>query len=91
MSMALELIIDGYIRLGDRRALVELKAHRETLLAQLSAQSGGCFDDSRSMGQMQEEIDHIEAGLVRLDAQAVALRDSDQSEQPLSACVVIEG
>jgi hypothetical protein len=75
MSMALELIIDGYIRLGDRRALVELKAHRETLLAQLSAQSGGCFDVSRSMGQMQEEIGQIEGGLARLEARDAA--DSD--------------
>jgi hypothetical protein len=68
MSLALELIIDGYISLGDRRALAELKAHREDLLAQLSAQSGGCFDVSRSLGQMQEEIGQIEAGLARLDA-----------------------
>lgn len=72
MSIALDLIIDGYIRLGDRRALEELKAHRETLLAQLSAQSGGCFDVSRSMGQMQEEIGQIEAGLARLDEGAAA-------------------
>ena len=75
MSMALELIIDGYIRLGDRRALTELKVHREDLLAQLRAQSGGCFDVSRSIGQMQEEIGQIEAGLVCLDAQAAAYTD----------------
>jgi hypothetical protein len=91
MSMALELIIDGYIRLGDRTALTELKAHREDLLARLSAQSVGCFDVSRSMGQMQEEIDQIEAGLARLNAQAAPLKDSDRSEQPLSVCGVIEG
>jgi hypothetical protein len=85
MSMALELIVDGYIRLGDRRALTELKAHREDLLARLSAQAGGCFDVSRSMGQMQEEIDQIEAGLARLDAQPVALADPIVPNS-LSAC-----
>jgi hypothetical protein len=49
--MAIELIVDGYVRLGDRRALAELKAHREDLLAQLEARKGGWFDlrpDNRS-------------------------------------------
>jgi hypothetical protein len=35
MSLALEQIIDGYIRLNDRGELAELKAHRENLLVQL--------------------------------------------------------
>jgi hypothetical protein len=86
MSMALELIIDGYIRLGDRGALAELKAHREDLLAQLSAQSGGCFDVSRSVGQMQGEIGQIEAGLARLDARAVALTNP-MLANGLAACL----
>lgn len=86
MSMALELIIDGYIRLGDRTALAELKAHREDLLARLRAQSAGCFDVSRSMGQMQEEIDQLEAGLARLDSQAVAVTDPIVPNN-VSACV----
>ena len=86
MSMALELIIDGYIRLRDRKALTQLKLHRENLLAQLSAQSGGCFDLSRSIEQMQEEIGQIEAGLVRLDAQAAGFTDP-MVPNGLSACV----
>jgi len=67
MSLALEQIFDGYIRLNDRRALADLKAHREDLLAQLRAQLGGWFDVSRSVSQMEEEITQIEAGLARLD------------------------
>ena len=87
MSIALDLIIDGYIRLGDRRALEELKAHRETLLAQLSAQSGGCFDVSRSIGQMQEEIGQIEAGLDRLDKGADPFTNAALPND-LSACLL---
>ena len=37
MSEALELIVDGYVRLNDRRALAELKAHREDLISELRA------------------------------------------------------
>ena len=40
MSLALELIVDAYVSLNDRRALAELKAHREDLLAQLQARKG---------------------------------------------------
>jgi hypothetical protein len=67
MSLALEQIVDGYVRLNDRRALIDLKAHREDLLAQLQAQLGGWFDVSRSVSQIEEEITQIEAGLARLD------------------------
>lgn len=67
MSTAVELIVDGYVRLGDRTSLTKLKAHREHLLAQLRGQLGGWFDVSRSIGQMEEEISRIDAGLVRLD------------------------
>ena len=66
MSSALEQIVDGYVRLNDRRALADLKAHREDLLAQLRAQLGGWFDVSRFISLMEEEITQIEAGLTRL-------------------------
>lgn len=70
MSVALGLIVDGYVRLEDRRALLDLKAHREDLLAQLRARKGW-FDLSRSVSQMEEEIAQIEAGLARLDGGAM--------------------
>ena len=89
MSKALELIIDGYIRLGDRTALTELKAHREELSARLRTQSGGCFDVSPAMGQMEEEVDQIEAGLARLDARIVADADPMRPNSP-GECLVIE-
>jgi len=67
MSEALELIVDGYVRLNDRRALAELKAHREDLIAELRARKGW-FDLSQSIKQIGEDIFQIEAGLARLDA-----------------------
>jgi hypothetical protein len=67
MSEALELIVDGYVRLNDRRALAELKVHREDLIAELRARKGW-FDLSQSIKQIDEDIFQIEAGLARLDA-----------------------
>jgi hypothetical protein len=69
MSSAIELIVDGYVRLGDRRALSELKAHREQLVAGLRSQRGW-FDYSKSIRQMDEEIVAVDAGLARLDGAA---------------------
>jgi hypothetical protein len=77
MSVALELIVDGYIRLNDRGAIAGLKAHRENLLVSLRAQSGGCFDVSGSIGQMEEELAQIEAGLKRLDEVTASARSND--------------
>ncbi len=69
MSSAIELIVDGYVRLGNRRALTELKAHREHLVADLRARKGW-FDYSQSIRQMDEEIVAVDAGLARLGAAA---------------------
>jgi hypothetical protein len=83
MSLALEQIFDGYVRLNDREALADLKAHREDLLAQLRAQLGGWFDVSRSVSQMEEDVTQIEAGLARLDG-AVASPPSGSDAAHLS-------
>jgi hypothetical protein len=83
MSLALEQIVDGYVRLNDREALADLKAHREDLLAQLRAQLGGWFDVSRSVSQMEEDVTQIEAGLARLDG-AVASPPSGSDAAHLS-------
>jgi len=72
MSEALELIVDGYVRLNDRRALAELKAHREDLISELRARKGW-FDLSQSIRQIDEDIVQIDAGLARLDATSVSL------------------
>jgi hypothetical protein len=76
MSEALEMIVDGYVRLNDRRSLTELKAHREDLIAELKARKGW-FDLSQSIRQFDEDIVQIEAGLARLDAVSAPLVSSD--------------
>jgi transposase InsO family protein len=83
MNLAVEQIVDGYVRLNDREALADLKAHREDLLAQLRAQLGGWFDVSRSVSQMEEDVSQIEAGLARLDG-AVASPPSGSDAAHLS-------
>ncbi len=73
MSSAIELIVDGYAQLGDRRALEDLRMHRQRLAVDLKAVNG--LDCSRSIEQIEEEIEAIEAGLTRLTgaaSQAVA-------------------
>jgi len=67
MSVALELIVESYVRLKDRAALAALKVHREGLLAELQARTGW-FDLTQPINQMQEDIQLIEAGLAKLDA-----------------------
>ncbi|MBM7487924.1 hypothetical protein ACVWWI_006527 [Bradyrhizobium sp. USDA 3686] len=55
MSKAMELIVAGYVKVRDRRALVDLLAHRRKVLAQLEAVSGinpenGGQSDPRGIG-----------------------------------------
>ncbi|MET4346270.1 hypothetical protein [Bradyrhizobium sp. RT9a] len=40
MSKAIELIVAGYVKVRDRRALADLLEHRRKVLAQLEAVSG---------------------------------------------------
>ena len=61
MSNAIELIVDGYVRLNDRKSLEDLLAHRQKLLGDLQGRSG--FDYSSAIRPLKEEISAIEAGL----------------------------
>ena len=65
MPSAIELIVDGYVRLSNRPALEDLQTHRERLVADLKSRQsqGGAFDYSKSITQIEEEIAVIEAGL----------------------------
>ncbi len=66
MPKAIEHIVDAYIRLGNRTALENLMSHRRRLLADLKSRPG--FDFSLPIGQIEEEIAVISAGLERFDA-----------------------
>jgi uncharacterized small protein (DUF1192 family) len=67
MSKAMEQIVDAYVRLGNRRALEDLRLHHQKLAVDLKEKAG--FDFSLlPIGQIDQEIAVIEAGLERLDA-----------------------
>ena len=67
MPSAIEQIVDTYVRLKNRRGLDQLMMHRQRLAVDLKSKSG--YDFSLPIGQIDEEIAIIEAGLSRLKAE----------------------
>ncbi|MGC1563550.1 MAG: hypothetical protein WA820_27400, partial [Bradyrhizobium sp.] len=73
MSLAMEQIVDVYVRLKDRYALEKLRTHREKLIANLNGlRSDLNFDSSLSLRSMAEDLAAIDAGFEQLDALARA-------------------
>jgi hypothetical protein len=73
MSLAMEQIVDVYVRLKDRYALEKLRPHREKLIANLNGlRSDFNFDSSLSLRSMAEDLAAIDAGFEQLDALARA-------------------
>ncbi|EIG58419.1 hypothetical protein FXB41_32815 [Bradyrhizobium canariense] len=70
MPNAIELIVDGYVRLNNRRALDDLRTQRRKLAVDLKARTG--FDFRTTVQQIEEDIAVIEAGLARLDGAAAS-------------------
>jgi hypothetical protein len=73
MPSAIEQIVDVYVRLKNRRGLDELMMHRQRLAVDLKSRSG--YDFSLPIGQIDEEIAIIEAGLSRLKTGDLAASD----------------
>jgi hypothetical protein len=71
--LAIQTVIETYIRFKDERALQALKAHRLKLLATIDA-TDPFFRNLRS--QCIEEISAVEAGLVRLRPPVVSCMDA---------------
>lgn len=65
MSKAIELIVEGYVRLNDRTSLERLQAHRKGLLADLQGRSG--FDFSSTIRVIEDELSIIGAALGQLE------------------------
>jgi hypothetical protein len=63
---AIERIVDAYVRLDNRGALVDLLAHRERLLINMNGRTG--FDFSLPLGQIKDEIAVVLAGLEKLQS-----------------------
>jgi hypothetical protein len=66
MSVAVTLIVDGFVKLRDRRALETMREHRQRLREILQERLGGCFDVSRSIEICDDDIVIVEAALARL-------------------------
>ena len=72
MSLAMEQIVNGYVRLKDRDALEKLRADRIRLIAELNRlRSDLSFDSSPALRVMAEDLGAIDAGFERLDASLV--------------------
>jgi hypothetical protein len=65
MSQAMQLIVDGYVKLGGRKALEDLKEHRERLATELRSLNS-VLDLSSTVGHLEREIAIIDDGLARL-------------------------
>jgi hypothetical protein len=66
MSKAMEQIVDAYVRLNNRRGLEDLRMHRLKLAIDLKERAG--YDFSLPIGQIDQEIAVIAAGLEKLAA-----------------------
>jgi hypothetical protein len=75
MSKAIDLIVAGYVKVRDRRALSELLAHRRKMLAELQSVTG--IDPARSIEAVKDEIDVIEAGIEELKPPPGTLPDNE--------------
>ena len=71
MSVALSMIVDGYVSLKDRKALEELREHRQRLREQLLQKRSSAFDPSRAVKLYETEVAVIETGLRRLGSATV--------------------
>ncbi|WP_051448479.1 hypothetical protein [Bradyrhizobium sp. WSM1417] len=73
----MELIVASYVKVRDRRALVDLLAHRRKVLAQLQAVSG--INPENAVRAIQDELAVIEAGLEELKPPPGSLPENEWS------------
>ena len=66
MLDAMKWIVDGFVKLSNRQALDDLKAHHSRMATELKSRHGGVFDLSSLIRQLDDEIRVIEKGLAEL-------------------------
>ena len=71
MAEAIERIVGAYVKLRNRKALEDIKVHRQRLITELKS-AHGAFDLSLLIKQLDDEIAVIEAGLTMLNIPAAA-------------------
>jgi hypothetical protein len=68
--MAIEQIVDAYVRLKDGRALLDLRAHRQRLIVDLDKlRSNSNCNVGLALGKLTEDLAIIDAGIEQLEAQ----------------------
>lgn len=75
MSRSMELIVAGYVKVKDRKALEQLRAHRRKLLTELKQISG--INPINAVQAAQDELVIIEAGLEELKPRPGSLPDNN--------------
>ena len=73
----MQLIVAGYVKVRDRRALTDLLAHRRKVLAELQAVSG--ISPENAVSAIQDELAVIEAGLEELKPPPGSLPENEWS------------
>ena len=63
MTEALKMIVDSYLSLKSRRALEEMRVHRERLRKQIEERTPGGIDAGPTMLLFDEELHVIQAAL----------------------------
>jgi hypothetical protein len=64
------LIVDAYVSLKNRKALEDLREHRQRLKRELMLKQTDAFDFSNSIRAFDDEVVVIETGLQRLGGAA---------------------
>lgn len=76
MSNAIESVVMAYVQTGQLDVLLDLRAHRERLAA--SVRDRADFDFGVLLGQLDDDIGIIEAGIRRLRAANDPLLETDR-------------
>ena len=63
MSEAIKIIVDGYLSPRNRKALEEMRVHRERLRKQIEERTSGGIDAGPTMLLFEEELSVIQAAL----------------------------
>ena len=71
MSTAMETIVGAYVRMRNRRALDELRMHRQRLAIDIRLRKNSNFEHGLIIRKVAEDIKAIEEGLEQLDASAM--------------------
>jgi len=71
MSEAVSLLVAGYIRLKDRKAIEDMRRHRQRLRKDLMERPKDYFDVGSAIQLFDEDLLTIEEGLRELDVAAL--------------------